>query len=472
MAVTQAPRAGWMTTTVNLANLALGSGLLAIPSAVQTGGVAWTVTWMVVFATVSAITLNVIQKAIAALSTEHKQHIATFTHAVKLAFGDNAELALSILIMLKLYGTGIAYLIVVGDSLEPLTVAAYDDKTDIPWYLQRQALITYFTLVIVLPLSLFRTLTSLRYFSGLGVAAILYTASFVSTDAAVTLDSHPAQFRWVASGWDLFKPIGVLVLAFGCQLQSPQVFAEIADPEHEQDNSEVDAEAGLGATKDSSIDHPIIKDAELLDEAIAVDETTVLLVDDNVRQSTSPLPAVFHRRLNVMNVAIVLTMLISFCLQASTGILATLAYRDIPGNVLNRFSPTKLPVVIARVAIAIAVTLTYPLVHSTARWTAYGLYCRYKQQSLRPPSRLAHVLLTIVYVATTWAVALVITDVGVVLAVIGSAAGILTNYTIPALLVVRSNSPWQNDKGAKMAGWVLVACSIPLAVFGITTVFL
>jgi uncharacterized membrane protein len=173
-----------------------------------------------------------------------------------------------------------------------------------------------------------------------------------------------------------------------------------------------------------------------------------------------------------MNIAIALTMIISFCLQATTGVFASLAYSNLPGNVLNRYPPTRAPVVIARIAIAIAVTLTYPLVHSTARWTAYELYCRYKQQQLRPPSTLAHVLLTLLFVSITWGVSLVITDVGVVLSVIGSAAGILTNYTIPALMVVRKNSPWQGNQSAQIAGWCLVGCSIPLGVLGVATVFL
>eukprot|EP00045_Choanoeca_perplexa_P004514 m.38782 g.38782 ORF g.38782 m.38782 type:complete len:477 (+) comp12616_c0_seq1:166-1596(+) len=472
-----AAEAGWLTTTVNLANLALGSGLLAIPSAVQTGGIVWTLVWMVVFATVSGITLNVIQKAIAALSIQHKQHVATYMHAVKLAFGDRAELALSALILLKLYGTGIAYLIVVGDSLEPLTISAYEDKGDVPWYMQRQALISYFTVAIVLPLSLFRTLTALRFFSGLGVMAILYTATFVVADASSALEDEKADFTYMASGWDLFKPIGVLVLAFGCQLQSPQVFAEIRDPLMAAD-SPLDPNEGKEVvvsttSADNVLDKPIkiLEHGNSLADESTADEETALLIDPIDSPLKRMLPSV-QRRVGVMNIAIVLTMIISFSLQATTGVFASLAYANLPGNVLNRYSPTKAPVVVARVAIAIAVTLTYPLVHSTARWTAYGLYCRYKQQQLRPPSTVAHVLLTVLFVVITWGVSLVITDVGVVLAVIGSAAGILTNYTIPALLVVRRGSPWQDNGRAKIAGWCLVGCSIPLGVFGVATVFL
>lgn len=429
---------------------------------------------MCIFALGSGATLLMIQKQIIHLSKQHNRLIPTYQEAVQLTFGQKPELYLCLLILAKLYGTGLAYFIVVGDSLEPIVKGFLSENEAPPWYLERQLLISYFVVLVALPLCLLRTMSSLAYFSFLGVVSILYTALLVSTESVLDVSADTAsQASPLSSGWDLLKPVGVVVLAFGCHLQSPQVFAEIERMPRRKRTHMAQAQARQQyVVADTALDtsKPIPDDDVEEQAAFMSSESSNLICTD---QRTTP-QAVWDHKLHVMTLAIAATLIFSFILQGTTGLLASLsaADRQLPGNILNMYSVRRAAVTTARVAIAIAVTLTYPLVHSTARHALYGLVCKARgEKSYLPMPLPYHAGLAIVYVLVTWGLAMVLTDVGVVLAIIGSSAGIITNYFIPSLFALVSGTSWADPRTRGVA-WVIAVCSLPLAVLGVVTAVL
>ena len=184
-----------------------------------------------------------------------------------------------------------------------------------------------------------------------------------------------------------------------------------------------------------------------------------------------------------MTRAIVATVLLSFVLQGTVAVLAYLKFGSaVPSNILNVYASGYAPAAAARVAMALAVAFTYPLVHSTARYSLYSVICaaaaagadvtvgadnnsnsnnsRNNKQQEQGQSRVArlrawlgdgtgqpplllHVALTLLYVCVTFGVAVTIRDVGIVFSLLGSTAGVVTNYLVPALLVLQPQGPWR-----------------------------
>lgn len=604
-------RCGYLRTTANLANVALGSGILALPYALAAGGYVWSMAFTALFLVLAIWTLHAIQCAV----VHHAPNSLTYQDLLRAAFGKHAEMALAVLLLIKFYGTGIAYLIIIGDVIQPLMVAAGASG----WLSSRTMVISVFAFAVMLPLCLFRTLRALSAASVFGVAAIGYVAAFVATDSIGTLLKEPIDHdvQTMSYSWGLLKPIGVVVFAFGCHVQSPQVFAEVAGnqtllPDPTQDvlvistsengslptkhNSHSEFEAI--ATSDQKLQEDGLDELSLRDGHVlsreqqnseGIENAKSLFKTQNGADTKSDrngtkrmancsrysssvhLSAEWQQyhavRLSTMTAAIITTVSMSFVLQGSVAVLAYFKYgSDVASNVLNMYDATYLPAAIARVSMAVAVAFTYPLVHSTARYSLWSIVLALKHawrrqreqyhrsdknlsarnkltshhdrdnyedachdplqfsseistpvtqvdsmksilspqswhpvtarssdnkeccstainkpadkrglvqhdqlnedeitfQALCPekpreesqpplPSLPAHTALTLLYVATTYIIAINISDVGVVFSILGSTAGVITNYLIPAVLVLHPKGHCRSFE-AKMSG--------------------
>lgn len=386
---------------------------------------------MFLFIALSAFTLLTLQRATLHYGGSGCQ---TYQEVVGAAFGPRVEVAFSVLLMAKLYGIGIAYLLIIGDSLVPLL----DNLAGAPqpWYLKRTFIVSIFVAVVALPLCLLRTMRALGAASGVGVAAIAVTTAVIVANGVQYLqhDTPAKGIEPLAEGWDLLRPIGLVVFAFGFHLQCPQILAEIADPEasvHDKGGSvvhvQVVAESAPGSSRSSSMGRAAPSARTPLLGGLETDTDSV---DSGLQLKLSAISSSDERRLAVMNRGVMLALALTFVLQASTAALGYLQFgTGTPSNILTAYTARSASASVARVAMALAVTLTLPLVQSTARrslqlllhrgFASLGWESTAASLAQPAPPLLWHVLTTVVYVAVVWGIALVIDDVGVVFSILG-----------------------------------------------------
>jgi amino acid permease len=409
---------------------------------------------MFLFIALSAFTLFTLQRATLHYGGSGCQ---TYQEVVGAAFGPRVEVAFSILLMAKLYGIGIAYLLIIGDSLVPLL----DNLASAPqpWYLKRTFIVSIFVAVVALPLCLLRTMRALGAASGVGVAAIAVTTAVIVANGVQYLEHDPPApgIEPLAEGWDLLRPIGLVVFAFGFHLQCPQILAEIADPEasvHGKGESVVHVQVVAESAPRPPSTGRAAPSARtpLLGEI----ETDTDSVDSGLQLELSAINSSDERRLAVMNRGVILTLALTFVLQASTAALGYLQFGSgTPSNILTAYTSRSASASVARVAMALAVTLTLPLVQSTARrslqlllhrgFASLGWQSTAASLAQPAPPLLWHVLTTVVYVAVVWGIALVIDDVGVVFSILGVCVCVFVSRSTSVRLVC-PNVQFTNSK--------------------------
>jgi amino acid permease len=223
------------------------------------------------------------------------------------------------------------------------------------------------------------------------------------------------------SGANLVKPIGLIIFAFGFHLQAPQIFAECADPDPEKR----------------------LKKSESMENLLPFNSTHVTTPEE--------MDASVQRRAGVMFWAITGTLLMSFVFQSLCGLFGYFQFGDeVEGNVLNSFSSDDNLVNVLRLGMMGVVSVTYPIVHNTGRLILHDLtpfFVTFKSGETLSPTAIVWVkcfsfkfvfdpalrntrmstlklaVLTLAYWVSTLALALIVTEVEYVFAIIGSSAG-------------------------------------------------
>lgn len=150
--------------------------------------------------------------------------------------------AMSWVILLYLFGSCVAYLIIVGDTFGPLLRHYVVHPWDLPAaFGDRRAIIVFSSTLIILPLSLQRTMGALAGVSSLAVTAMLGT-TFVVVGKAVAAFSAGgggpslSPGAWLPDGvvlfnWDAtaFLAAPVMVFAYHCHVQAVPIFLELTD---------------------------------------------------------------------------------------------------------------------------------------------------------------------------------------------------------------------------------------------------
>ena len=168
-------------STATLANCAIGAGVLATPFAVSkfgtvAGGIVIFVTALLV-----AYTLVVLVRAGSVFSS------ASYQGVVKDAFGLSASRAVSATLVVYLFGSCVAYLIIIGDSYTK-AVAALAHGSDGAWWASRQFAIAVVVSFFVTPLSLLREISRLAPASAVALVSLAYTASAIMCKGFAKVD--------------------------------------------------------------------------------------------------------------------------------------------------------------------------------------------------------------------------------------------------------------------------------------------
>ena len=254
----------------NIASATLGAGALTLPYAIKESGLAMGLMWLTLgmLSTVYSIKLLVMVMQAVRHSPAWKgpRSLDSYEELTLHLFGKKVEYFVEAQIIIFCYGTAIAYIIAVGDILDPVR------KLDaMPHFLKerygKQLVMCTFWFCLMLPLSLLKNVNALRFSSLLGVMSImiLVVATIYHTaghrfddwyyDCINTSETSPDSFSgsgvspsdfltpdgdcekdlvWVVTSYRTLLPVPLILLAYTCQVNVFAIYQELKNPTPEK----------------------------------------------------------------------------------------------------------------------------------------------------------------------------------------------------------------------------------------------
>ncbi|XP_029969586.1 sodium-coupled neutral amino acid transporter 2-like [Salarias fasciatus] len=151
----------------NLGNAIMGSGILGLSYAMANTGIALFVILLVAVAIFSLYSVHLL------LKTANEGGALVYEHLGYKAFGIPGKLAASCSITMQNIGAMSSYLYIVKYEL-PIVIQAFTGASDKEWYANGDYLVLLVSVVIILPLSLLRNLGYLGYTSGLSLLCMVF----------------------------------------------------------------------------------------------------------------------------------------------------------------------------------------------------------------------------------------------------------------------------------------------------------
>lgn len=221
--------AGPFGTFFNLANCAIGAGILGLPFAFDTMGIVLCIIFWILVAAASSYTLHLLVK----IADENK--LQSYEEVVEQAFGVWILRLVQVIIFIYAFGVVVGYMIIVGDLVPPVLAEWTNTPiNDGAWYLKPEALSGLATAVIILPLALLKRLDALKWTSFFAILAMTYFLMLVIVLAAIDFTNRngsppyqgePRYFYW---SLNMFQGIPILFFASGGHLQAIGLYKELA----------------------------------------------------------------------------------------------------------------------------------------------------------------------------------------------------------------------------------------------------
>ncbi|KDD73837.1 transmembrane amino acid transporter protein, partial [Helicosporidium sp. ATCC 50920] len=218
------PAASARTSLVTLINSAVGVGVLSLPYAFRCAGWAGGLFLIATIAATEAFTLYVLSRY------AEFTRASSYSSMVHRMLGPHASYALGGILLSYLFGSCVAYLIILADCLHPIAAGILGEA----WFTSRAAVLIFAAVFIVLPLCLPDTLDAI---SGIGVFALYGIGIMVGliTYRNVEIASRSPD-PWedlVAWNWsmDFFSALPIVIFGMQCHCQVITVFRELeAEP--------------------------------------------------------------------------------------------------------------------------------------------------------------------------------------------------------------------------------------------------
>lgn len=307
----------------NLCSATLGAGVLSLPYALDQSGLVFGLALLGTAAWSSIISIKFLVKA----SSHYK--IYTYEGLVDHVLGKKAKIATEFCMIIFCVGCAVAYVIAIGDILEPVLLELFPKTT----------LSTHVVLIIIwsttmLPLSLFRRMESLQWASGIGVTSIgLLMTSVVIHFWQDRIDSNHevaiSSLCWPSSAKGVLLACPVVIFGFSCQVNVCSIYYELG-----------------------------------LSNVITSSSTQEVQLDNSVVNDDSKTKMVMNR------VTVAAVMLCAFLYS----VISTTAFMDFgstlqPNVLVNYQSETSIMMTIASLGMALAVIVAFPLNVFPARVT-------------------------------------------------------------------------------------------------------
>ena len=349
----------------------------------------------------------------------------TFRELVLRALGPRWALTTSVMVTLYIFGACCSYLIILADSIEvPLhpLLKGGDEAT-----LRRLGL-TAVGWAMVFPLCLQRSLSSLERVSAGTIAASVFIAAVVATRAlggsAPALHQHDYSWAhlgdWLNSNVSPLNALPIALLAFQSHIQVVPILYELAH---------------VGPSERTSL--PLRSPG--IDTALSPDEAPLR---DLERARTAKWSAREWRMAKFVFIAGGLCL----GLYVVIGILGYLSFGNSPGplsNVLDSYAAGDTLARVAHAVVGLVMVVSYPVNCFCARSAlcdlvvaARGGKGAVEGDADGGHSRGLQTVVVTIFFALTYAVALFVTNLGVVFSILGATVGVYVILVLPAVLLI------------------------------------
>ncbi|XP_054480328.1 sodium-coupled neutral amino acid symporter 2 [Anoplopoma fimbria] len=414
----------------NLGNAIMGSGILGLSYAMANTGIALFVILLVSVAIFSLYSVHLL------LKTANEGGALVYEQLGYKAFGMPGKLAASCSITMQNIGAMSSYLYIVKYEL-PIVIQAFVGTSNQEWYTNGDYLVLLVTFVIILPLSLLRNLGYLGYTSGLSLLCMVFFLIVVIIKKFQLPCPLPENTR------SLNETISkVLNITFSHMNSTAVDYSEdVCTPKYFVFNSQT--VYAVPILTFAFVCHPAI--LPMYEE-----------LKDRSRQKMQ----------GVANVSF-LAMFIMYLLAALFGYL-TFNVRVEP-ELLHTYSKiydSDVILLIVRLAVLTAVTLTVPVVLFPIRTSVNQLLCASKDFSW-----IRHTIITVVLLAGTNALVIFVPTIRDIFGFIGASAAAMLIFILPSAfyikLVKKESMKSMQKIGATaflLLGFFVMICSMTLII--------
>ena len=415
------PRASKTQSISLLINSAVGAGMLSFPFAFKCAGLCGGMSLLVGIAVMQCFTLYVLS------GWADRTNTKTYGELVKTSLGNRASFFLNVSMTVYLFGSGVAYMLIIGDSFTSLwrwflrlallrngSKKAMQDA----WWASRNFVICLVSIVTVLPVCLKKSLSDSAAISMLNFGAFLAIIACLVMYSVLALLQSSRPFENVAmmpTSMDaMMKAVSISVFCFQCHAQVIAVFNEITDVP-----SKVPfyfKYLNLNPKRDDGLD------------------------DEGDRRSS---------KLFLMTEVIITAIALTAIGYALVGVPAYLAFpTKVQSNVFNTFDQDEPVMQFARGVVGLLQIASYPVNHFPARAAIGDIVGTLVGQQ---PSGYAFVYVeTILFFGLNLLIAMYVTDLGAVFEVIGGTCGSIIILGMPSLLLLNhSLKKVRNSKRAR-----------------------
>lgn len=366
-----------------LANTIMGSGMLGLPYAFsRTGWVLGTIL-ILCSATSSAFALHLL--SCCALKLPYPSSFYKVANTAMPGFEKVIDLA----VVIKCFGVATSYLIVIGGLMPDVVDEIYGSSSNASRRFWESRLVWVVVgFVIVTPLSYLKNLSALKYTSFLSICFVVF--------------------------------LMVLVVLFSADIGGLDPCATDDDGGDGNDDLCVGKKANFILNMDS------MKVLSIFVFGFTCHQNMFTIVNE--------LDAVSKPRLNQVVLASVGTALCIYMVVATSGYNT---YGDqVESNILKSYP--KMPLIaIARIFTSLLVCFTYPLQCNPARRCVLTLLASIMRDAEQPPETLEHILavryllVTACFLGLSLLIALAVSDLGVMLSLVGATGSTLVSYILP-----------------------------------------
>ncbi|CDS00424.1 hypothetical protein [Sporisorium scitamineum] len=218
--------AGVFDATVNMANSILGAGIVGLPYSMRESGF---VAGLVLLVGLSFLTDWTIRLIV--LNAKLSGRI-TYIEIMEHCFGQNGKAAVSIFQFAFGFGGMCAFCVVIGDTI-PHVIKMIFPSLSGSFLANRQFVITFFTLAISYPLSLYRNIEKLSKASAIALVSmvvIIVAVTIRGPAMPAELKGDPSLRFTIANVSNLVRSISVISFAFVCHHNSLLIYGSLKEP--------------------------------------------------------------------------------------------------------------------------------------------------------------------------------------------------------------------------------------------------
>ncbi|PWN29602.1 hypothetical protein BDZ90DRAFT_230466 [Jaminaea rosea] len=223
--------AGVFDATTNMANSILGAGIVGLPYSMRQSGFVAGVVLLVGLAMLTDWTIRLI------ILNSKLSGRQTYIEIMDHCFGRKGKAAVSLFQFAFAFGGMCAFCVVIGDTIPHVLAAVFPSlapgESFFSFLVSRSFVITFTTLLISYPLSLYRDIENLSKASAVAMVSMLLivlTVVFRGPAMPAELKGDPSLRFTVVNPSHLVSSISVISFAFVCHHNSLLIYASLKEP--------------------------------------------------------------------------------------------------------------------------------------------------------------------------------------------------------------------------------------------------